>query len=186
MQTLLRLSRRIDHFNEYLGRLVSWLTLLMIGVGTWNVIGRYLGRTVGQNLSSNALIETQWQIFDVIFLMGAAYALKHNEHVRVDVLQSRLNPRQKALIDFFGTLLFLIPFCLMVIAYSWQTIVNSWKILEVSPDPGGLPYYPVKTLIIISFVLLIIQGISEAIKNLAIFKGIIHPEAEDSSRHAQE
>ncbi|MEL7036178.1 MAG: TRAP transporter small permease subunit [Cyanobacteria bacterium J06592_8] len=186
MQALLNLSRRIDQLNEWVGRLVSGLAILMIGVGTWNVLGRFIGRGVGQNLSSNALIETQWYIFDIIFLLGAAYALKHNEHVRVDVIQSRLNTKQKALIDFLGSVFFLIPFCVMVIIYSWGTILNSWKILEVSPDPGGLPRYPIKTLIIVSFVLLILQGISEAIKNFAIFKGIITPEIEDPSRRAIE
>ncbi|MGL5196937.1 MAG: TRAP transporter small permease subunit, partial [Chroococcales cyanobacterium] len=85
MDKLLRLSTLIDRLNEYIGRFMSWLVLLMVLVGVWNVIGRYLGRAVGQNLTSNALIETQWYIFDLIFLLGAAYALKHDEHVRVDV-----------------------------------------------------------------------------------------------------
>jgi TRAP-type mannitol/chloroaromatic compound transport system permease small subunit len=76
VQSLLKLSAWIDRCNEYLGRFVYWLSLIMIAVGTWNVIGRYVGRTLGQNLSSNALIETQWYIFDVIFLLGAAYTLK--------------------------------------------------------------------------------------------------------------
>ncbi|ERT09955.1 tripartite ATP-independent periplasmic transporter, DctQ family [Lyngbya aestuarii BL J] len=186
MQILLQISRLIDQFNEFIGRIVYWLALLMIGVGTWNVVGRYIGRSFGQNLSSNALIETQWYIFDVIFLLGAAYTLKHNEHVRVDVIQSRLNTKYKALVDFWGSVLFLIPFSVMVIIYSWGTISNSWKILETSPDPGGLPRYPIKSLIIVCFVLLIIQGISEAIKNFAIFKGILSPETEDPSRRSLE
>ncbi|WP_413160052.1 TRAP transporter small permease subunit [Capilliphycus salinus ALCB114379] len=186
MQVLLQISRLIDRVNEYIGRIVYWLSLLMIAVGTWNVVGRYVGRAMGQNLSSNALIETQWYIFDVLFLLGAAYTLKHNEHVRVDVIQSRLNTKYKALVDFLGSVLFLIPFCVMVIFYSWGAISNSWAILETSPDPGGLPRYPIKTLIIVCFVLLIIQGISEAIKNFAIFKGIINPEIEDPSRRAIE
>jgi TRAP-type mannitol/chloroaromatic compound transport system permease small subunit len=186
VQSLLKLSAWIDRCNEYLGRFVYWLSLIMIAVGTWNVIGRYVGRTLGQNLSSNALIETQWYIFDVIFLLGAAYTLKHNEHVRVDVVQSRLSVKQKALIDCLGTLFFLIPFCVMVMFYSWDWIMNSWTIQEVSPDPGGLPRYPIKTLVIISFALLFIQGISEAIKNLAIFRGILEPTIEDRSRRAQE
>ncbi len=186
MQVLLRISRLIDQFNEYIGRFVYWLALLMIGVGTWNVVGRYLGRAVGENLSSNALIETQWYIFDVIFLLGAAYTLKHNEHVRVDVIQSRLPLKYKALVDLLGSLLFLIPFSVMVIFYSWGTVSNSWAILETSPDPGGLPRYPIKTLIIVSFVLLILQGISEAIKNWAIFKGILTPSPEDPNRQAIE
>ncbi|CDM95414.1 MAG: TRAP transporter small permease subunit [Limnospira sp. PMC 1291.21] len=170
MDRLLIVSQFIDRMNNYLGRVVSWLALVMIGVGTWNVIGRYVGRAIGQNLSSNALLETQWYIFDIIFLLGAAYTLKHHDHVRVDVIQSRLNVKQKALVDLLGTALFLIPFSVMIIFYSWGAVSNSWLIREVSPDPGGLPRYPIKALIIVSFVLLIIQGISEIIKNLAIIR----------------
>lgn len=169
MEKLLRLSRIIDRFNEQVGRLSGGLVLLMILVGVWNVIGRYIGKGIGQNLTSNALIEIQWYIFDIVFLLGGAYALKHNEHVRVDVLYSGWTPRQKALVNLIGTLLFLIPFSILIFYFSWGAVANSWAILEVSPDPGGLPRYPIKTMILVSCVLLIIQGISEAIKNWAIF-----------------
>lgn len=168
MQTLLRISRILDTINQRIGQIVLWLVLLTIGVGVWNVIGRTIGNAIGQNLSSNALIETQWYLFDLIFLLGAAYSLKHNAHVRVDMLYSRWNHKGKALANLVGSLLFLIPFSILVIYFSWQSVYNSWAILESSPDPGGLPRYPIKTCILISFVLLILQGISEAIKNLAI------------------
>ena len=168
MHRLLQISRIIDAINEWIGRLTYWLVLLMVMIGVWNVIGRYLGRWLGQNLTSNALIEIQWYLFDLVFLFGAAYALKHNSHVRVDLFYKDWSRRRKALANFIGTLLFLIPFCLMVIYYSWGTIVNSWKIWEMSPDPGGLPRYPIKSTIVVSFVLLILQGFSEAIKNWAI------------------
>jgi len=169
LEKLLRLSRIIDRFNEIVGRLSAGLVLLMILVGVWNVIGRYIGRAIGQNLTSNALIEIQWYIFDIVFLLGGAYALKHNEHVRMDLLYSNWTPRKKALANLIGTLLFLIPFSILIFYYSWGAVANSWAILEVSPDPGGLPRYPIKTMILVSCVLLIIQGISEAIKNWAIF-----------------
>ena len=169
MPKLLRLSRIIDAFNEIVGRLSAGLVLLMILVGVWNVIGRYIGKGIGQNLTSNALIEIQWYIFDIVFLLGGAYALKHNEHVRVDLLYSRWSHRKKALANFLGTVLFLIPFSVIIIIFSWSAVFNSWAILETSPDPGGLPRYPIKTMIIVSCFLLILQGISEAIKNWAIF-----------------
>lgn len=183
MQQLLSISRIIDTFNEWVGRLTYWLVLFMVFVGVWNVVGRYLGRYLGQNLSSNAFIETQWYLFDLVFLLGAAYTLMHDEHVRVDVFFKNWNYKWRALANLIGTFLFLIPFCLMVIYFSWGTILNSWKILEVSPDPGGLPRYPIKSIIIVSFVLLILQGISEGIKNLAIFTGNLTPpeERHDSS-----
>lgn len=137
----------------------------MVLVGVWNVLGRYIGRFVGQNLTSNALIEIQWYLFDLVFLLGGAYALKHNEHVRVDIFYKDWHPRRQALVNFIGTIIFLIPFCGLLVYFSWGNILNSWKILEMSPDPDGLPRYPIKSFIIVSLVLLILQGISEAIKN---------------------
>lgn len=168
---LLRISRAIDRFNEIIGRFALWLVLLMVAIGVWNVIGRYLGKAIGQNLTSNLFIESQWYIFDLVFLLGAAYTLKHDEHVRVDVFYSNWSRKRKALADFLGTLFFLIPFCGLVIYFSWSAIVESWITREVSPDPGGLIRYPIKTMIIVSFGLLIVQGISELIKNWAIYRG---------------
>ncbi|NEO43415.1 MAG: TRAP transporter small permease subunit [Moorea sp. SIO4A3] len=179
MQQLLRISRVIDSFNERIGRLTYWILPLMILIGVWNVVGRYLGRFIGENLSSNGFIETQWYLFDLVFLLGAAYTLKHNGHVRVDVFYKSLRPKAQAIANLIGTLLFLIPFCIMVIYFSWGAIVNSWTIQEMSPDPGGLPRYPIKSMIIVSFGLLILQGISEAIKNWAIFAGYLAPQEED-------
>ncbi len=140
----------------------------MIGVGVWNVLGRYIGNAIGQNLSSNALIETQWYLFDIVFLLGAAYTLQRNEHVRVDVFYDRFSRQKKAIADLIGTLLFLLPFSILVIYFSWGSIVRSWAVRETSPDPGGLIRYPIKTMILVSFVLLILQGISDVIKNWAI------------------
>lgn len=168
---LLPIARQIDRFTHLIGKLAYWLVLVMIGVGVWNVLGRYIGNAIGQNLSSNALIETQWYLFDLVFLLGAAYALQHDEHVRVDIFYARWSRRRKAMADLFGTLVFLLPFSVLVIVFSWGAVTKSWAVRETSPDPGGLIRYPIKTMIIVSFVLLILQGISEAIKNWAIIKG---------------
>jgi TRAP-type mannitol/chloroaromatic compound transport system permease small subunit len=170
LRKLLQISRAIDTLNEWVGRLTYGLVLLMVLVGVWNVFGRYLGKLVGQNLTSNALIEIQWYLFDLVFLLGGAYALKHNDHVRVDLFYKDWHPRRRALVNFIGTILFLIPFCGLVIYYSWGNVVNSWQIKELSPDPGGLPRYPIKSFIIVSLVLLILQGISETIKNWIVFR----------------
>ncbi|GAB4532906.1 MAG: TRAP transporter small permease subunit [Pleurocapsa sp.] len=179
MGKLLQLAKIIDTVNEWIGRVAYWLVLLMVLVGVWNVVGRYLGRLIGINLTSNALIEIQWYIFDVVFLFGAAYALKYNEHVRVDLFYKDLNRRRQALVNFLGSIIFLIPFSSLVIYYSWATVLNSWNIREMSPDPNGLPRYPIKAAIIVSLFLLILQGISEAIKNWAIYKNI-NPGQEES------
>ncbi|MGB3300460.1 MAG: TRAP transporter small permease subunit [Phormidesmis sp.] len=170
-RSLLPIAQKIDYFTNLIGKLAYWLVLVMIGVGVWNVLGRYIGNAIGQNLSSNALIETQWYLFDLVFLLGAAYTLQHGEHVRVDVFYARWSRRRKAMVDLLGTLFFLLPFSVLVIVFSWGAIAKSWAVRETSPDPGGLIRYPIKTMIIISFALLILQGISEAIKNWAIIKG---------------
>ena len=177
MDKLLALSRWIDRVNSLIGRLASGLLLVMIAVGSWNVIGRYVGQAVGRNLSSNALIETQWYLFSIVFLLGAAYTLRRNDHVRVDVLYSRWNPRQQARANLAGTLLFLLPFSTLMLWFSWQWVLASWRIQEQSPDPGGLPRYPIKTVILLSFITLIFQGISEAIKSFAQLRSGVAPEA---------
>ena len=170
MRTLLRIAHRIDQTNEWIGRAVYWLTLVMVGVGAYNALVRYLDRFTGLGLSSNTYIELQWYMYSLIFLLGAAYTLKHDAHVRVDVLLVRLTPRGRAWVNLAGTLLFLLPFCFFVIRMSWPTVYNSWAVWEVSPDPGGLPRYPIKTVIPVAFALLFLQGISLAIKQIAFLR----------------
>ncbi|MEL7225141.1 MAG: TRAP transporter small permease subunit [Cyanobacteria bacterium J06576_12] len=176
MRSLLPIAYKIDRFTHAIGKFAYWLVLLMIGVGVWNVLGRYIGNAIGQNLSSNALIETQWYLFDLVFLLGAAYTLQHNDHVRVDVFYARFSRKGKAIADLIGTLFFLLPFSTLVIWFSWRAVFRSWAVRETSPDPGGLIRYPIKTMILVSFALLILQGISDAIKNWAIIQGLL-PEA---------
>jgi TRAP-type mannitol/chloroaromatic compound transport system permease small subunit len=174
---LLPIARKIDAMNEAIGKLMMWLVLATIALGVWNALGRYVGRAIGQNLTSNSTLEGQWYLFDLFFLGGAAYTLKHDEHVRVDVFYTNWSPRRKAISDLCGTILFLLPFCLLVIAASWQAIWQSWIVGEVSPDPGGLPRFPVKAAILVSCVLLILQGIAEIVKNWAKLTGHLPFEA---------
>ncbi len=177
LRILLRIAHAIDQFTAWIGKFTAWLVLAMVLIGGWNVVGRYLGRLVGQNLASNGLLEAQWYLFDLVFLLGAAYTLQTNDHVRVDIFYKSLGDRQRAWVNLLGTCLFLFPFCGLVIFYSWESVINSWQIWETSPDPGGLPRYPIKTMIIVGFVLLILQGIAEVIKNLAIALGYFDTEA---------
>ena len=185
MHSLLQVARRIDRVTNAIGKFAYWIVLVMIGVGVWNVLGRYIGNAIGQNLSSNGLIETQWYLFDIVFLLGAAYTLQKNEHVRVDVFYAQFSQRRKALADLLGTLFFLLPFSILVIYFSWGSVIRSWSVRETSPDPGGLIRYPIKTMILVSFVLLILQGIADAIKNWAIFKGFIDPDATEMTTTAE-
>ena len=159
-----RISGAIDRLSDRIGQLVAWLVLLMILVGAFNAIVRYLSRYTGLSLSSNAYLELQWYLFSLVFLLGASYALRQDAHVRVDVLYGRLSARGRAWIDLVGTIVFLIPFCILAIATSWPSVRNSWSVWEASPDPGGLPRYPIKTMILVSFVLLLLQGCAEVIK----------------------
>ena len=175
MQFLLRVSRWIDRISQGLGWVTLGLTLVMTVVGAYNAITRYLGQYIGVNLSSNRYIEVQWYLFSLVFLLGAAYVLRKDAHVRVDIVYSRLSDRQKAWIDLFGALLLLVPFCVIAIIYSMPAVINSWRVLEQSSDPAGLPRYPLKTVIPIAFAWLGIQGVSEIIKRVAILLGMTPP-----------
>lgn len=162
----LRLASAIDRFTGSIGKLVSWLVVLMVLLSAFNAVARYLGRYLGQNLSSNAYLEAQWYLFSLVFLLGAAYTLQKDAHVRVDVLFARFPVRVRRWINIVGTLLLLAPFSVFVLWTSWPVIRNSWVIHETSPDPGGLPRWPLKPFILICFVLLLIQGVSELMKEI--------------------
>ena len=170
MQVWRRIASGIDKINERVGQWVYWLTLVMVVIGAYNALARYIDRFTGWSLSSNTYIELQWYLFSIVFLIGAAYTLQHDSHVRVDVFYGRLTKRGKAWINLAGTVLFLFPFCILMLVMSWSSVLNSWELLEMSPDPGGLPRYPIKTMIPIAFVLLILQGISMVIKQVDILR----------------
>ncbi len=171
MKRLLDIAGAINRFSERTGRFICWLTLFAVLVGSFNAIFRYLDRYTGLGISSNMYIELQWYLFGLIFLLGAAYTLRHDAHVRVDVFFGRLGARGKAWINLLGTVLFLFPFCVVMIVVSWPAVRNSWVILEQSPDPGGLPRYPIKTVIPLAFLLLAVQGASMLIKQIAVLRG---------------
>ncbi len=166
MQKLLGLAKGIDRLNNWIGRAVSWLTLVMILIGAYNAVVRYLGRYIGANLSSNVYLELQWYLFSIVFLLGAAWTLKEDAHVRVDVLYAKLSRRGRRRIDIWGTILLLFPFSVFVFWTSWPSVMNSLRIREGSPDPGGLPRYPIKAVILMCFVFLLLQGISELVRLL--------------------
>lgn len=183
MAFLLRISRGIDRLSDAIGWLTFGLMLVMVVVGGYNAITRYLGQFIGINLSSNLYIEVQWYLFSLIFLLGAAYVLKQGAHVRVDILYGRLSAKGKAWIDLLGSLLLLLPVCFVFFYYSFPTVVSSWRILEQSSDASGLPRYPIKTAILVAFFLLGLQGISEIIKQIAILTGYGDAQPQEVSHH---
>jgi TRAP-type mannitol/chloroaromatic compound transport system permease small subunit len=165
-----RVARAVERLNEVVGRAASWLLLLMVALGALNAVARYGGRWAGVNLSSNALLEAQWYLFAAVFLLAAPATLAADRHVRVDVLYGRLTPRGQAAIDVAGTLLFLLPLCAFAVAASWPSVRDSWAILEQSSDPGGLPRYPVKTLVPVAFTLLALQGLAQLPPRIAALR----------------
>ena len=168
-----RLARRIDAWQDAFGRGLSWLMLAMVLVVFGDVIMRYL-----INKSWVFTQELEWYLFAITYLMGAGYVMLWDEHVRVDIVYSRLTPRKKALVDFVLLWVFFFPSCLLIIYTTWPFFRNATMVLEGSPDPGGIPArWALKGVIILAFALLIIQGISQTIKNFYVFKGWEEPQA---------
>ncbi|MEZ5672861.1 MAG: TRAP transporter small permease subunit [Thiotrichaceae bacterium] len=171
------LIRSIDALNEWVGRSVSWLVLAIVLLVCYDITMRYLlsaGILSGFSHNSGALQELQWHFFALIFLLGGAYTLKHDEHVRVDIVyqSSWMNSRQRALVNFIGSSLFLIPFCLIIIYSSYPFVYDSYLHHETSPDAGGLTHrYLLKLAIPLGFSLLLLQGISQSLTNLLLLLG---------------
>lgn len=171
MQSLLKFSRIIDAISERLGWLSMMLVILTVAIGFYNVLVRYIGRFIGMQLSSNVFIETQWYLFSLVFFLSFGYILKHGINVRVDFIYTHWTKRSKALLDFWGHLLFLLPYCLLGIWVTINPVITSWAQWEISPDPSGLPRAPIKSMIIVAFVMLTLQTISELIKLWAVIRG---------------
>ncbi len=174
---LTQLAQSIDTLNEWVGRLSAWLILAMTLLITHNVIQRYVF-----NHSWVGLQELEWHLFAMSFLLGAAYTLKHDQHVRVDILyQSRLmTPVRRAWVNLFGSLLFLMPFCLLMIYSAWPFVSNAYWQAEGSPDPGGLPQrWILKSAMLWGFGLLFLQALSQAIQEALFLWGKAPPPAED-------
>lgn len=170
----LQASRAIDALNEHVGRAVLWLVGAVTLISAGNALLRY-----GAGYSSNAWLEVQWYLFAAIFLLAAGYALKHNAHVRVDIFYGRFSERGRAWIDLVGTLLFLLPFSVLLAWLSWPGFIDALRLGEVSPDAGGLIRWPVRLLLPLGFALLALQGLSEVIKRVAFLLGraALAPEA---------
>ena len=180
MKVLLGVSKAIDWFTTLVGRVMFWVAFLMILIGVFNVLTRYIGRAFNVSLGGTLYIALQTYAFDLVFLLAAAYVLKADGHVRVDILFTTLSERSKAWVDIFGTLFFLIPFCLMGLLLSRQYVATSWRQQEHNLNAGGLPIYPIKTVILVGFAMLILQGVSEIIKRIDFLRG-----GRSDTRHAQ-
>jgi TRAP-type mannitol/chloroaromatic compound transport system permease small subunit len=172
MSAALAYQRSADRVSEFFGNLAQYFVLLTIVVGLVNTVLRYIGANVGTKLTSNAVIEAQWYLYSMIFLLSFGYVLKHGINVRVDFWFTNQSKRTKAWIDLIGHSISLIPFCGLGLWISWKGVTFSWSILEQSPDASGLPRYPIKTMILVGIIILSIQAVAEVIKNIAVLRGI--------------
>ena len=166
MKIWIAIAKAIDTTNERIGRAVLWLVLAVTLISAANALMRY-----GFGMSSNAWLEIQWYLFGAIFLLAAGYTLKHNGHVRIDVIYGRLSERTQAWIDLLGALLFLLPLCGLMVWLAFPGFLDSFVSGEMSPDAGGLIRWPVRLLIPLGFALLALQGVAEIIKRIAFLRG---------------
>ncbi len=181
MKALLSLSRAIDAVSEHIGRAVYWLVLVAVLISAANATVRKLF-----NYSSNSFLEIQWYLFSAIFLFLAGYTLKHNEHVRIDIITGRLSARTRAAIDIFGTLFFLLPMAFLIMWLSWPVFVEAWERHEVSTNAGGLIIWPARLMVPVGFFLLVLQGLSELIKRIAFLRGMISDPSEKEAEKSLE
>ena len=166
MAGLLALSRLIDALNEFIGKWVGWLILAAILVSAVNAVIR---KTF--NMSSNAWLELQWYLFGAAFLLAAAYTLKQNEHIRIDIVYGAFSRRVQHRIDLLGHLFFPMPFVQLMVYYFVPYVSLSFRTGEMSTNAGGLILWPAKLMLLVGFSLLAIQGVSEIIKKIAVMRG---------------
>ena len=168
MQSLLKLSRGIDAFTRWTGKRLAWLILVAVIVSAINAIVRKTFDT-----SSNSWLELQWVLFSIVFLLCSPWTLLDNEHIRIDIVNNALPKTVRNIIDVVGHVFFLMPLCVVMIITGGPFFMRSYEIGEQSGNAGGLPQWPTKSLIIIAFAFLFVQGVSELIKRIAVMQGLI-------------
>lgn len=179
MRVLLGVSRTIDAINVRIGQVIAWGLLAAILVSAGNATVRKVFNT-----SSNSWLEIQWILFGAVFLLCSGWTLLSNEHIRIDIVNSLLPKRSRDWIDVIGHLFFLIPTALVLAYLGWPFFWRSLMQNEQSTNAGGLPVYPSKLLIPLAFTLLLIQGLSELIKRIAIIQGDLEDTVSGGGHHA--
>ncbi len=159
--------RRLEVTAEYLGRVVAWATLLMVIITFVVVLLRYLFDT-----GWIAMQESVTYLHAMVFMLGAAYTLKHGGHVRVDIFYQRFGMRGRAWVNLLGTLFLLFPLAIFIFTVSWDYVADSWKVLEGSREAGGLPgVFLLKSLILVLPATLLLQGLALFLKSLVVLRG---------------
>lgn len=182
MNALLTLSRQIDALTERIGKSAIWIVLIVVLVSTGNAVMRY-----AFNYSSNALLEIQWYLFGLIFLLCSGYTLLRNEHVRIDLLSAKLSKRGRTWIDILGILFFLMPMAIAILVLSWPVFLHAFESGEMSNSAGGLIVWPARLMVPVGFALLILQGVSELIKRIGFLRGLCpDPTEKRNAKSAEE
>jgi len=168
MQALLAISRAIDWLTAFIGRWVYWLILIAVLVSAGNAVIRKVF-----DMSSNAWLELQWYLFGATYMLATAYTLQRNEHIRIDIVSGMLSKRVRDWIDVVGHIFMLLPFAGLMVYECWPFWYNSLLSGEMSGSAGGLILWPPRLMMFLGFFLLLLQGISELIKRIAIIAGTI-------------
>jgi TRAP-type mannitol/chloroaromatic compound transport system permease small subunit len=168
LQSLLKMSRGIDAFTKWTGKRLAWLILVAVVVSAINAIIRKSFDT-----SSNSWLELQWVLFSIVFLLCSSWTLLDNEHIRIDIINNLLPKKVRDSIDVIGHIFFLMPLCVVMIITGIPFFLRSYRINEQSGNAGGLAQWPAKSLIMIGFAMLLVQGVSELIKRIAVMRGLI-------------
>jgi TRAP-type mannitol/chloroaromatic compound transport system permease small subunit len=168
LKTLLPVTRGIDAVTTWIGKRVAWLILAAVVVSALNASVRKIFDT-----SSNSWLELQWVLFSIVFLVCASWTLLANEHIRIDIVNNMLPKRIRDSIDVVGHVFFLLPLTIVMIITGIPFFLRSIEINEQSGNAGGLPQWPAKALVMIGFAMLLIQGVSELIKRIAVMRNLI-------------
>ncbi len=180
LSSLLKLSQGIDAFTRWTGKRIAWLILLAVIISTMNAIVRKL-----LDVSSNSWLELQWVLFSMVFLLCAPWTLLDNEHIRIDIVSNAMPKLLRNIIELIGHAFFLIPMAVVLIITGVPFFQRSYEVNEQSGNAGGLPQWPAKSLIMIGFAWLLVQGISELIKRIAVMRGMM-PDPHESQPSALE
>jgi TRAP-type mannitol/chloroaromatic compound transport system permease small subunit len=180
LRSLLPLSRLVDTVNTWIGKRLSWLIIAAVLVSAVNATVRKIF-----DMSSNSWLELQWVLFSIVFLLCAPWTLLANEHIRIDIINNMMPKWLRNTIDVVGHAFFLLPLTIVMIVTGIPFFLRSYEINEQSGNAGGLPQWPAKSLIMIGFTMLLIQGISELIKRIAVMRGLIPDPYENHRRGAE-
>jgi TRAP-type mannitol/chloroaromatic compound transport system permease small subunit len=182
MNAMLKMSQLIDGLNERIGRNLMWLVLFAVIISAVNAVVRK-----AFDMSSNAFLEIQWYLFAAVVMLGSAYTMLRQGHVKIDVIVGRFSKRTQIIVECLGIVFFLFPFVYKVNELVWPLVIQAYHSGEMSQNAGGLIRWPVYALVPAGFILLGLQGLSELIKRIGFLKGLaVDPTQPVQTKSAEE